>query len=95
MDKSIGIGVPLGPVAELANPVNRPGTDVALGADQAQQPHEIVWALRDPYPDQMRNQHAHHTPRWPSRIASRRVAPAPGVGQPAAEDGDQEQRAGQ
>jgi hypothetical protein len=36
------------PVAELANPVNRPGTMVALGADQAQQPHEIVWALLRP-----------------------------------------------
>src|SRR5215218_5002349 len=38
--------VPLGPVAELANPVNRPGTMMAWGADQALQPHEIVWALR-------------------------------------------------
>ncbi len=36
----------LGPVAELANPVNRPGTMMALGADQAQQPHEVVWVHR-------------------------------------------------
>jgi hypothetical protein len=39
--------VPLVPVAELANPVNRPGRTVALDADQAQQPHEIVWACTD------------------------------------------------
>jgi hypothetical protein len=36
------------PVAELANPVNRPGMTMALGADQAQQPHEVVWAYTDP-----------------------------------------------
>jgi hypothetical protein len=46
---SIGMRVPLGPVAELANPVNRPGTIAALGADQAQQPHAVVvWASADP-----------------------------------------------
>jgi hypothetical protein len=32
-------------VAELANPVNRQA--IALGADQAQQPHEVVWACTD------------------------------------------------
>jgi hypothetical protein len=42
---SIGMAMPLHPVAELANPVNRPGTMVALGADQAQRPHEVMWAL--------------------------------------------------
>src|SRR5512132_4330030 len=42
---SIGMHVPLLPVAELANPVNRPGTTIAWVADQAQQPHEVVWAL--------------------------------------------------
>jgi hypothetical protein len=35
-----------GPVAEQANPVNRPGTTKPWGADQAQQPHEAAWALR-------------------------------------------------
>ena len=47
MEGSIGMGVPLGPVAELANPVNRPGMRMALGADQAQQPHEVVWACTE------------------------------------------------
>jgi hypothetical protein len=50
MEGSIGMGVPLRPVAELANPVNRPGTMVALGADQAQQPHEVVGVPRVPTP---------------------------------------------
>jgi hypothetical protein len=51
MAGSIGMGVPLLPVAELANPVNRPGKTMALlwGADQAQQPHGVVvWASADP-----------------------------------------------
>src|SRR4029450_208161 len=46
IDGSIGMGVPLLPVAELANPVNRPGTTMAWGANQAQQAHEVVGALR-------------------------------------------------
>jgi hypothetical protein len=42
--------VPLGPVAELANPVNRPGNRWPWGADQAQQPHAVVvWASADPH----------------------------------------------
>jgi hypothetical protein len=53
-------GVPLGPVAELANPVNRPGTMMALGADQAQQPQEVVWALRRFLPT------AGRKPAWPA-----------------------------
>src|SRR4029450_11413860 len=59
---SIGIAVPLRPVAELANPVNRPGTMMALGADQAQQPHEIVWACTDPLSNG-RYRPGQHTPR--------------------------------
>jgi hypothetical protein len=59
---SIGIAVPLRPVAELANPVNRPGTKMALGADQAQQPHEIVWACTDPLSNG-RHRSGQHTPR--------------------------------
>jgi hypothetical protein len=47
----------------------------SLGADQAQQPHEIVWAPRDPCPGQARNQRVHPTPCWLSRIAPRRRAP--------------------
>src|SRR4029450_10452778 len=58
---SIGIAVPLLPVAELANPVNRPGTRMALGADQAQQPHEIVWACTDPLSNR-RNPPGQHPP---------------------------------
>jgi hypothetical protein len=44
----MGMVWPLLPVAELANPVNRPG-NTPWGADQAQQPHAVVvWASADP-----------------------------------------------
>jgi hypothetical protein len=43
-----GHGLAFLPVAELANPVNRPG-NAPWGADQAQQPHMVVvWASADP-----------------------------------------------
>jgi hypothetical protein len=62
MAGSIGMGVPLPPVAELANPVNRPGQPT-LGADQAQQPHGVVvWASADFCDGSNRNQPGEHTP---------------------------------
>ena len=54
MAGSIGMGVPLLPVAELANPVNRPGNPT-WGDDQAQQPHAVVvWGSADPRRRQQR-----------------------------------------
>jgi hypothetical protein len=62
MAGSIGMRVPLRPVAELANPVNRPGQP-AWGADQAQQPHGVVvWALADSCDGSNKNQPHEHTP---------------------------------
>jgi hypothetical protein len=60
----MGMGVPLLPVAELANPVNRPGKTMALpwGADQAQQPHAVVWAPAGSSDGSNRNQPCEHPP---------------------------------
>jgi hypothetical protein len=56
IEGSIGMRVPYAPVAELANPVNRPGKTVARGADQAQQPHVVVvWASADSVDGSNRN----------------------------------------
>jgi hypothetical protein len=42
------MGLPYGAIAELANPVNAQAS--RLDADQAQQPHEVVWADTDSRP---------------------------------------------
>jgi hypothetical protein len=68
IEGSIGMVGALGPVAELANPVNRPGK-WPWGADQAQQPHGVVvWASADPIDGSNRNQPCQLTP-GPARVA--------------------------